>query len=78
MPRPIAAVGNLLVDVGTGATTFFLITFLVPIFHLPNWLLVIIIGCYYYTAEAIVIKAVMAVFNLCLVSNWLMFSTMMI
>lgn len=43
MPRPIAAVGNLLVDAGTGAATFFLITFLVPIFHVPYWLLVIII-----------------------------------
>jgi hypothetical protein len=42
------------------------------------FIVIIIIGCYYYTADAMVIKAVMAVFNLCLVSNWLMFSTMII
>jgi hypothetical protein len=45
---------------------------------IPAPFIFIIIGCYYYTAEAMVTKAVIAVFNLCLVSNCDMFSVIVI
>ena len=58
---------------------FFALSLLISSAGISAPFIFIIIMCYYYyTAEAMVTKAVMAVFNLCLVSNCDMFSVIVI